>query len=38
MASADAEKLKEQGNEFFKTGEYETAIRYYSNAIVDCTH
>jgi hypothetical protein len=30
----EAERLKEQGNDFFKTGEYETAIRYYSNAIV----
>ena len=33
MAS-ESEKFKDQGNEFFKTGEYETAIRYYTNAIV----
>lgn len=31
--SIDAEKHKEKGNELFKSGEYETAIRYYSSAI-----
>jgi hypothetical protein len=30
-----AEELKEKGNQLFKTGEYETAIRYYSEAIVN---
>jgi len=38
MAAVEAEKLKEQGNEFFKSGEYETAIRYYTNAIVATPH
>ena len=31
----DAESQKEKGNEFFKSGEYETAIRYYTRAIVE---
>jgi pterin-4a-carbinolamine dehydratase len=31
----EAEKSFKQGTEFFKSGEYETAIRYFTNAIVD---
>lgn len=29
-----AEELKEKGNQLFKSGEYQTAIRYYTEAIV----
>ena len=32
--SEKAEELKNKGNQLFKDGEYETAIRYYTNAIV----
>jgi hypothetical protein len=30
----EAEKFKAQGLDFFKSGEYETAVRYFTNAIV----
>lgn len=30
----EAEKFKTKGNEFFKQGEYESAIKYYTKAIV----
>lgn len=32
--NSEADKCKDKGNEFFKTGEYQTAIRHYTNAIV----
>lgn len=32
----EAQKLKEQGNEYFRTGSYKTAIRTYSRALRTC--
>lgn len=34
VVDEEAEKFKNQGNDFFKQGEYESAIKYYTKAIV----
>jgi hypothetical protein len=33
--ASKADQLKAKGNQFFKDGEYQTAIRYYTQAIVN---